>query len=199
MNNRALRLHSPFAQPVRETAPAPVPDGPDGHRTWRSVTARIRNGDTAAVAEFHAGYSRGVLLLLRRSAGMLPAERLIEGVMRGAVEEIKRGWIRAPRDLLFFVRSVASRQIQSQTGELAASASEHFRIQEKARRLERALAGLLPSERDAMIRHYLDGCPMKQLARETGLDLAALRRLKAQLREEVFDILEATLPGRGLP
>jgi hypothetical protein len=190
MNNRAVRLNPAFARPPDDPGIATIRADPDGVHIWRSITARIRGGDTDAIADFHAEYSGGVRLLLRRRTGPVPAERLIDGVLRGAVEEIKRGWIRIPRDLLFFVQSVVKRQIQLDPRGPLPAASEWFRIQQKARRLEQAMASLLPAEREAMIRYYLDGCSLQQVAGETGLDLAALLKLRSQLRKAVNDPTE---------
>ena len=128
---------------------------------WTALVSRIRRGDELAADEFKGTYGPGSNLLFRRRLGAIRADQVVEQALAGAVEEIRRGWINHPRDLVQFLRMVIQREEAKTTGEPVAGAllgmSDKVRIRGKARQIERALRSMTAEERAALNRYYIDG------------------------------------------
>jgi RNA polymerase sigma-70 factor, ECF subfamily len=72
-----------------------------------ALVSRIRSGDADAEDEFVSRYRRGVLAILRRTAGRYALDDLYQEVFLRAIEKIRAGEVREPERLSGFVCAMA--------------------------------------------------------------------------------------------
>src|SRR5690242_12552436 len=99
------------------SAPNPEPASPAG------LVARIRGGECAAEGELVARYSRGVLVILRRSVRDGAAiDDIYQEVFLLAVQKIRAGEVRDPERLSGFICAIA-RNLAVENGRKRAAAA----------------------------------------------------------------------------
>lgn len=191
MKRRDRRATMPEAVAESSTAPQPDPaveprDDPDSqHRLWNRLSGRVRSGDPAAAADFSSAYRRGIRLLFRRYLGPIGIEGLVDEAIAGAVEEVRRGWIAEPRDLVHFVRGVIARHQGTSrlepVGPNVQGVTEKLQMRKQAALLKNALGHFSAAERDVLECYYLKGEPLAVVLESAGMTEADFERLKSRL------------------
>lgn len=161
------------------------------HALFFQIVARIRAGDPNATVDFTTSYRRGARILFRRYLGAIGVDRIVDEAMTGAIEEIRRGWISEPRELVHFFRAVIERQDgQARSGtnrqliprdSEAQGVTEKAHVREKAAVLESALRHFTQMERGALEKYYLKGEPLAQVLDDAGMTIEDFERLKERL------------------
>jgi RNA polymerase sigma-70 factor (ECF subfamily) len=176
------------------------------------LVARIRNGDRGAEEELIARYSRGVTLILRRSASVSAAiEDLYQEVFLRAMEKIRGGEVRDPERLSGFICGLARnlaidyfRRRNSQAESLVASEHdiavpdqspsplEQALQIEDARRIRQVL-GELSSERDRQVLHrfYIDEEDKDRICMDLKLTSLQFNRVLHRARERFRELYES--------
>jgi DNA-directed RNA polymerase specialized sigma24 family protein len=195
MNFRDRRLASASEtdqQLSRDTGAQPRPSGPDTpDAIWTRLVRQIRGGEHDAAAHFADTYRRGARVLFRRYLGSIAIDALVDEAMAGAVEEIRRGWISDPSDLVHFLRGIVEREqaerrpggskkLQARPGE-PDGVTEKANVRRKAVLIEAALQHFTRVERKALDRYYLKGEPLDAVLADAGITHEDFERLKLRL------------------
>jgi len=153
---------------------------------WKRMVDGVRSGEDSAIAEFHQTYGSGVAVLLRRRLGPVAGERLAKEVLAGALDAIRRGTIREPRDMVRFLNRVLDLHADAAPSEPLLGANDRARIHVKAARVRAVLAGFSVRERELLGRYYGQGAdprtfgvPEAEWEELHGRFLAALKREQA--------------------
>jgi len=92
-------------QPGRaQPAVLPAPD-------WTSLVSRIRNEDSAAMAELYAIFAKGIRYFLLRNLGPDELDDKVHDCFVIVTQAILNGELREPERLMGYVRTVVKRQI----------------------------------------------------------------------------------------
>lgn len=180
------------ASTAMQPDPAAAPgDDPDSQRRlWSRLAGRVRSGDPSAAADFAHAYRRGIRLLFRRYLGPIGIEGLVDEAMAGAVEEVRRGWIAEPRELVHFVRGVISRHQETRregadslepAGPVAQGVTEKLQVRKQAVLIEKALRQFSARDREVLERYYLKGEPLAAVLESAGITETDFERLKSRL------------------
>src|SRR5579863_8116767 len=93
------------AQPNKRRAEAlPTPD-------WAALVGRIRNDDSAAMAELYGIFAKGIRYFLLRNLGPEEIDDKVHDCFVIVAQAIKNGDLREPERLMGYVRTVVKRQI----------------------------------------------------------------------------------------
>jgi hypothetical protein len=131
-------------------------------------------------------------LILKLNLSAVGLDRIVEETIAGALEEVRRGWIREPRDLSAFVRTVIERlSPESPRG----GASDQAKARARARDLEIALNAFEPAERIWLRRFYIDGWDSLRISLSSGISIEEFAGLRRRLRIEAG--LLGVLPASG--
>lgn len=158
----------------------------DARAVWPGLVARVRRGDPRAAADLARVCRPGVRLLLKLNLSAVGLDRIVEETIAGAVDEIRRGWIREPGDLAAFVRTVIERLAPSSARR---GASDHARARRRSSDLEAALRAFPPNEQIWLRRFYSEGWEAAQIITASGMSEAEFSELRRRLRQH------AGLPG----
>ncbi|MBL8295685.1 MAG: hypothetical protein JNN08_27815 [Bryobacterales bacterium] len=187
--DRKATMPEGVAEPSTVTQPDPAAeprDDPDSqHRLWNRLAARVRAGDPTATVDFSSAYRRGIRLLFRRYLGPIGIEGLVDEAMAGAVEELRRGWIAEPRDLVHFVRGVIARHQGTRrlepVGPTVQGVSEKLHMRKQAALIETALRHFSARDRQVLESYYLKGEPLAAALESAGMTETDFERLKSRL------------------
>jgi RNA polymerase sigma-70 factor (ECF subfamily) len=183
------------------------------------LVARIRDGDRGAEEELIARYSRGVALILRRSASVaVVVEDLYQEVFLRAVEKIRGGEVRDPERLSGFIcglaRNLAIDYFRRRTSQAESLVDGHdiavpdqspsplaqvLQI-EDARRIRQVL-GELPSERDRQVLHrfYIGEEDKDQICMDLKLTSLQFNRVLHRARERFRELYESRTGHSSIP
>jgi len=176
------------SEPRRTAAGKDDPESQLG--LWNRLAARVRSGDPAAAADFSAAYRRGVRLLFRRYLGSIGIDGLVDEAVAGAIDELRRGWINQPHDMVHFLREIIARHQevrQPGSGRLepvagaVQSVTEKLEQRKLAALIESALRQFTAEERTALGRYYLKGEPLAVVLEAAGWTVTDFERLKSRL------------------
>ncbi len=93
--------------PIPEAAPPVAPPASD----WVQLVSRIRNGESAAMAELYAIFGRGIRYFLLRNLGPVDLDDKVHDCFVIVTQAIQNGDLREPERLMGYVRTVVKRQI----------------------------------------------------------------------------------------
>lgn len=173
-------VDAPAAEVSQEEAPR------DARAVWPGLVARVRRGDPRAAADLARLCRPGVRLLLKLNLSAVGLDRIVEETIAGALDEIRRGWIREPRDLSAFVRTVIERLAPAPGSR---GASDQARARRRSSELETALRVFPPAEQTWLRRFYIEGWEAAQVIAASGMSEAEFSELRRRLRQQ------AGLPG----
>jgi len=166
-------------------------DDPESQQEyWNRLAMRIRSGDPAAAADFCAAYRRGARLLFRRYLGPIGIDGLVDEALAGVIDELRRGWISQPRDMVHFLREIVARhQEVRQPGSRklepfaggAQGVTERLHQRQQATLIAATLRHFSVEERTALERYYLQGEPLASVLESAALTVTDFERLKARL------------------
>lgn len=153
-----------------------------------TLVARVASGDPAAEEELYELHRRGVAIIINQATGWSPAaEDLAQETFRIVFEKIKRGQLREPEKLKFFISSVAQNVVidhfRKPKAPSAAGVDEAERIPDCAPSpLDRVLAHeqfaaikriilMVASkrERDILYRYYIEEEDKESICKDFGL------------------------------
>lgn len=155
---------------------------------------RVRRGDSAGAEELHRLLSRGVRFLVARK---LPASR-VDGCVREVFDRvacgIQRGDLANPERLVQFIRmhlTTCIREIQDRQmpGQHARNtASPPCAVDQRREVMQALLRGLSPSERESLIRFYVDGHDAQRICRELRTPEAEFRVLRVRVKSRFHEL-----------
>jgi DNA-directed RNA polymerase specialized sigma24 family protein len=175
---------------------------------WAELNRRILNGDEHARREFLRQYAPGVRGLLRRQLGAVGLERLLNETLDGALNEIERGEMREPRDLVRFVRQVAvrGRRLKAQPGQTPhvstapiLSAADHTLLRKRIQAADRALASLSTNEREILVSYYSRGFTKQDIEVEFNISVEEFENLRERLIEALSPTRIRKFPNASRP
>ncbi len=184
---RLVDSHSRVAEEIDsetpEGTPVAAPDRgmPDDPRSaWPGLVARIRRSAADAESEFARMCRPGVHLLMKLNLSPIGLDSLVDETLAGAVREIRGGWLREPRHLAAFVRSVIDRHASPES---RPGASDQARARARAAEVERILRQFPPVERTWLLRFYAEGWSIERIVSESGMTVDEFLELRRKMRE----------------
>jgi RNA polymerase sigma-70 factor (ECF subfamily) len=181
---------------------------PDSQSHSASLVARILAGDRNAEAELVEHYSRGVALILVRSAGGGPInEDLRQDTFQLTIQKIRRGELRDPERLPGFICNIA----RNLAVDYFRRTSRHERVErdlpvaapappdaleqvlaaEKAAIVRRILSELRPErDREVLYRFYIEEQEKQQICAELGLTSLHFNRVLFRARARYKQLYE---------
>ncbi len=174
--------------------------GPPGV-DWKDLVARIQGGDSGAMAELYALFSRGIRFYLHRQLGAQELDDKVHDTFLIVVQAIRRGELREPERLMGFVRTVVRRQVAAYinsavhsrrdipAAEQGAALSdtrenpeESVISRQKIEIMEAVLRSISPRDREILTRFYLLEQSQEQICAEMKLTATQFRLLKSRAK-----------------
>src|SRR4051812_39854338 len=78
---------------------------------WATLVGRIRDGDSAAIAELYGIFAKGIRYFLLRNLGSDDLDDKVQDCFVIVTQAIRNGDLREPERLMGYVRTVVKRQI----------------------------------------------------------------------------------------
>ena len=172
------RVDAPTATAIKASGQEETPR--DVRALWPELVERVYQGDHRAAVDMARLCRPGIHLLLKLNLGAVGLDHLVDETVAGAVDCVRRGRIREPRDLADFVRSV----IQRQAPKSGHGASDQARARRRSVSIERALRNFRPDEKLWLRRFYVEGWESAQISAASGMSESAFSELRRRLREE---------------
>ena len=169
---------------------------------WAGLVARIRNDDSAAMAELYGIFAKGIRYFLLRNLGPEEIDDKVHDCFVIVTQAIKHGDLREPERLMGYVRTVVKRQI---------AASIDIAVQQRRNRVDfeesmftmsdwrenpertviarqraeiarRVLNGVSRRDRDILNRFYVLEQSQEQICADMGLSYNQFRLLKSRAK-----------------
>lgn len=198
-------------RPNDQTDTAPSPD-------FAALVSRIRNDDSAAMAELYAIFARGIRYFLLRNLGAEELDDKVHDCFVIVAQAIKNGDLREPERLMGYVRTVVKRQI---------AASIDIAVQQRRNRVDfeesmfcvsdwrenpersviarqraeiarRVLNGVSRRDRDILNRFYVLEQSQEQICADMGLSYNQFRLLKSRAKARFGQLGKRLAAGAGI-
>jgi len=181
---------------------------------WGLLVERIQAGDVVAVEQLYCDLA-SLRYYFRSRIGNGDHEDAYQELVLELVDQIRRGLLREPSRLVGYARVMASRKVtryirglshsrnserdagdipwlrdQAEGPEAAAIRQEHMLI------ANRILKAMLPREREAIHRFYVDGQVADRICQEMGLTPTQFRLLKSRAKARFVQLCEKRLAGK---
>jgi RNA polymerase sigma factor (sigma-70 family) len=198
----------------KETDHAVAPTVPDVD--WRTVVARIRDGDPDGQEILYRNLASGARLFLRRRLRPQEVEDQVHNVFVIVVEAIRHGEIREPERLMGFVRTVLYRQLNlvlsriishretcidvESTHTLAAAdptPEDHTVGHQKIALMNQALKKMSNRDFEVLARFYLHEQPPEQIRAEMKLTPTQFQLLKSRAKAKLVDSVRRQLARKS--
>lgn len=216
MYSTVVRLHAMSVGQVansEEERPGSLPT-PD----WSALVARIKNGDSAAMAELYTVFAKGIRYFLLRNLGPDDLDDKVHDCFLIVAQAIKNGDLREPERLMGYVRTVVKRQI---------AASIDVAVQQRRNRVEfedtlfsmsdsredpersvmsrqraeiarKVLDGISRRDRDILNRFYVMEQSQEQICADMGLSYNQFRLLKSRAKARFGELGKKIASGAGV-
>jgi RNA polymerase sigma-70 factor (ECF subfamily) len=185
---------------------------------WTSLVNRIRNDDSAAMAELYAIFARGIRYFLLRNLGPDDLDDKVHDCFVIVTQAILNGDLREPERLMGYVRTVVKRQI---------AASIDVAVQQRRNRVDfedslftlsdwrenpersviamqraeiarKVLNGVSRRDRDILNRFYVLEQTQEQICAEMGLSYNQFRLLKSRAKARFGEMGRRLAAGIGI-
>ncbi len=176
-------------------------DGTERPETWKSLVARIQQGERLALEELYSVFSRGIRFYLCRQLGPQELDDKVHDTFLIVVQAIQRGELRDPERLMGFVRTIVRRQVAAYIDDLVQSRreeasdeagvsvpdsrrnpEERVAFGEKIELMKSILRGLGDRDRDILTRFYLYEHTQERICEELDLSDTQFRLLKSRAK-----------------
>ncbi len=185
---------------------------------WTSLVNRIRNDDSAAMAELYAIFAKGIRYFLLRNLGPDDLDDKVHDCFVIVTQAIRNGDLREPERLMGYVRTVVKRQI---------AASIDVAVQQRRNRVDfedslftlsdwredpernviamqraeiarKVLNGVSRRDRDILNRFYVLEQTQEQICAEMGLSYNQFRLLKSRAKARFGEMGRRLAAGAGI-
>jgi RNA polymerase sigma-70 factor, ECF subfamily len=185
---------------------------------WTSLVNRIRNDDSAAMAELYAIFAKGIRYFLLRNLGPDDLDDKVHDCFVIVTQAIRNGDLREPERLMGYVRTVVKRQI---------AASIDVAVQQRRNRVDfedslftlsdwredpernviamqradiarKVLNGVSRRDRDILNRFYVLEQTQEQICAEMGLSYNQFRLLKSRAKARFGEMGRKLAAGAGI-
>lgn len=185
---------------------------------WAALVNRIRNGDSAAMAELYGIFAKGIRYFLLRNLGAEELDDKVHDCFLIVAQAIRNGELREPERLMGYVRTVVKRQI---------AASIDIAVQQRRTRVDfedsmfamsdwrenpehsvmarqradiarRVLNGVSRRDRDILNRFYVLEQSMEQICADMGLSYNQFRLLKSRAKARFGELGRRFAAGAGM-
>jgi RNA polymerase sigma-70 factor (ECF subfamily) len=185
---------------------------------WAHLVSRIRDGDSAAMAELYAVFAKGIRYFLLRNLGPDELDDKVHDCFVIVTEAIQNGDLREPERLMGYVRTVVKRQI---------AASIDVAVQQRRTRVDfedtlfsisdwrdnpernviarqreeiarKVLNGVSRRDRDILNRFYVLEQSQEQICADMGLSYNQFRLLKSRAKARFGELGKRVAAGAGI-
>ncbi len=198
---------SGHAQP--EALPAP---------DWTSLVNRIRDDDSAAMAELYAIFARGIRYFLLRNLGPDDLDDKVHDCFVIVTQAIRNGDLREPERLMGYVRTVVKRQIAASIdvavqqrrnrvdfedslftlSDWRENPERNVIAMQRAEIARKVLNGVSRRDRDILNRFYVLEQTQEQICAEMGLSYNQFRLLKSRAKARFGEMGRRLAAGAGI-
>lgn len=183
--------------------------------SWSQIVDRIRAGDSSAMEELYAVFSKGIRLHLCRQLGSHDLDDRVHEAFLITTQAIRRGSLREPERLMGFVRTVVRRQVAwhiEQAVEARRNRSDtEFTLKLSDRRPDperaaierqnselamRVLNGITRRDREVLIRFYLREQSAREICHDLKLTETQFRLIKSRAKARFGELGRRSFSGR---
>jgi RNA polymerase sigma factor (sigma-70 family) len=196
-----------------QSGPAALP-APD----WTSLVNRIRNDDSAAMAELYAIFAKGIRYFLLRNLGPDDLDDKVHDCFVIVTQAILNGDLREPERLMGYVRTVVKRQIAASIDVAVQQRRNRVDFEEslftlsdwrenpernviamqRAELARKVLNGVSRRDRDILNRFYVLEQTQEQICAEMGLSYNQFRLLKSRAKARFGEMGKRLAAGAGI-
>lgn len=200
----------PYPDKAREEA-LQTPD-------WADLVGRIRNDDSAAMAELYGIFAKGIRYFLLRNLGPEELDDKVHDCFVIVAQAIKNGDLREPERLMGYVRTVVKRQIAASID--IAVQQRRNRVdfeesmfcmsdwrenpertvisQQRAEIARKVLNGVSRRDREILNRFYVLEQSQEQICADMGLSYNQFRLLKSRAKARFGELGKKLAAGAGI-
>lgn len=198
---------------------------PDKERTeafqtpdWAALVDRIRNDDSAAMAELYGIFAKGIRYFLLRNLGPEEIDDKVHDCFVIVAQAIKNGDLREPERLMGYVRTVVKRQIAASIdlavqqrrnrvdfeesmftmSDWRENPERNVIAKQRAEIARRVLNGVSRRDRDILNRFYVLEQSQEQICADMGLSYNQFRLLKSRAKARFGELGKRLAAGAGM-
>jgi RNA polymerase sigma-70 factor (ECF subfamily) len=203
-----------------ESVPSSRQEHSDGLQVpdWAALVTRIREGDSAAMAELYTVFAKGIRYFLLRNLGPEDLDDKVHDCFVIVTQAIRNGDLREPERLMGYVRTVVKRQIaasidiavQQRRNRVEFEDSMFYMsdwrenpersamAQQRAEIARKVLNGVSRRDRDILNRFYVLEQTQEQICADMGLTYNQFRLLKSRAKARFGELGKKVAAGAGL-
>ena len=194
-----------------QPAVSPAPD-------WTSLVNRIRDDDSAAMAELYAIFAKGIRYFLLRNLGPGDLDDKVHDCFVIVTQAIRNGDLREPERLMGYVRTVVKRQIAASIdvavqqrrnrvdfedslftlSDWRENPERNVIAMQRAEIARKVLNGVSRRDRDILNRFYVLEQTQEQICAEMGLSYNQFRLLKSRAKARFGEMGKRLAAGAGI-
>lgn len=185
---------------------------------WTSLVGRIRNDDSAAMAELYAIFAKGIRYFLLRNLGPDDLDDKVHDCFVIVTQAIRNGDLREPERLMGYVRTVVKRQIAASIdvavqqrrnrvdfedslftlSDWRENPERNVIAMQRAEIARKVLNGVSRRDRDILNRFYVLEQTQEQICAEMGLSYNQFRLLKSRAKARFGELGRRLAAGAGI-
>ena len=185
---------------------------------WTSLVDRIRNDDSAAMAELYAIFAKGIRYFLLRNLGPDDLDDKVHDCFVIVTQAIRNGDLREPERLMGYVRTVVKRQIAASIdvavqqrrnrvdfedslftlSDWRENPERNVIAMQRAEIARKVLNGVSRRDRDILNRFYVLEQTQEQICAEMGLSYNQFRLLKSRAKARFGEMGRRLAAGAGI-
>jgi RNA polymerase sigma factor (sigma-70 family) len=185
---------------------------------WTSLVNRIRDDDSAAMAELYAIFAKGIRYFLLRNLGPDDLDDKVHDCFVIVTQAIRNGDLREPERLMGYVRTVVKRQIAASIdvavqqrrnrvdfedslftlSDWRENPERNVIAMQRAEIARKVLNGVSRRDRDILNRFYVLEQTQEQICAEMGLSYNQFRLLKSRAKARFGEMGRRLAAGAGI-
>jgi RNA polymerase sigma-70 factor, ECF subfamily len=185
---------------------------------WATLVSRIRDGDSAAMAELYGIFAKGIRYFLLRNLGSDDLDDKVHDCFVIVTQAIRNGDLREPERLMGYVRTVVKRQIaasidnavhQRRTrvdfedtmfsmSDWRDNPERSVMAQQREEIARKVLKSVSRRDRDILNRFYVLEQSQEQICADMGLSYNQFRLLKSRAKARFGELGKRVAAGAGI-
>jgi RNA polymerase sigma-70 factor (ECF subfamily) len=204
----------PYAEPEPASGSAESFSTPD----WAALVTRIREGDSAAMAELYVIFAKGIRYFLLRNLGPDDLDDKVHDCFVIVTQAIQNGDLREPERLMGYVRTVVKRQIAASIDTAVQQRRNRVDFEDsmfsmsdwrenpersvmerqRAEIARKVLNGVSRRDREILHRFYVLEQTQERICAEMGLTYNQFRLLKSRAKARFGELGKRVAAGAGI-
>jgi RNA polymerase sigma factor (sigma-70 family) len=205
-------------RPYAESEPEHQNAAPFSTPDWAALVNRIREGDSAAMAELYVVFAKGIRYFLLRNLGPDDLDDKVHDCFVIVTQAIRNGDLREPERLMGYVRTVVKRQIAASIDTAVQQRRNRVDFEDsmfsmsdwrenpersvmerqRAEIARKVLNGISRRDREILHRFYVQEQTQERICAEMGLTYNQFRLLKSRAKARFGELGKRVAAGVGV-